>query len=65
MKTKEFRCTRGAPYTHPCAGEFDLTARQGYYLRAVDEADALRQMRTMFPFDKAAFTAHYTKMVNA
>lgn len=58
----EYRCTRGSLYRHPCFGHDDLTARQGHYVVAKDEIDAILEMRRMFPHDpENSFTAHLWK----
>jgi hypothetical protein len=46
---KEYRCTRNAPYTHPCDGSSDLSARNGYYIRTQTAQDALQRMVERFP----------------
>lgn len=46
---KEYRCTRNAPYAHPCDGRSDLSARNGYYIRAETAPDALQIMTDRFP----------------
>lgn len=53
----EFRCTRNTPYIHDCIGRDSLTARQGYYIKARDVADAIKKMAERFPEDTAGFTA--------
>lgn len=53
----EFRCTRNTSYTHDCLGRDDISARQGYYIKARDADDAIRQMAERFPEDTAGFTA--------
>lgn len=45
---QEFRCTRNAPYAHSCDGQSDLSARQGYYIRAETARDALQIMADRF-----------------
>ncbi len=52
----EYRCTRSALYKHACAGRDDVTARQGHYVMAADEADARRQLCDDFPEDNGDFT---------
>lgn len=53
----EFRCTRNALYQHPCLGS-DITGRQGYYVFASCEDEALKIMISRFPLEaKAGFTA--------
>ncbi len=46
---KEYRCTRNAPYTHPCDGSSDLSARNGYYIRAKTAQEARAIMVERFP----------------
>lgn len=46
---KEYRCTRNATYSHKCIGHDDLTARQGYYIKASSEEEALQKMAVRFP----------------
>ncbi len=46
---KEYRCTRNALYTHDCIGHDDISARQGYYIKALDTEEALEKMATRFP----------------
>lgn len=46
---KEYRCTRNAPYAHPCDGRSDQGARNGYYIRAETAQDALQIMTDRFP----------------
>lgn len=45
---KEYRCTRNAPYSQPCDGRSDLSARNGYYIRAETARDALQIMTARF-----------------
>ena len=45
---KEYRCTRSALYTHDCLGHDDITVRQGYYIKADSEEEALQRMATGF-----------------
>jgi len=54
---KEFRCTRNSPYQHECAGQHDLKARQGHYIRAESKEQALTEMARIFIEDKHGFTA--------
>lgn len=59
----EYRCTRNQPYLNPkCFGHTDLEARQGYYLKAESEEDAIALMEQQFPCDTAGFTAHRWKI---
>ena len=54
---KEYRCTRNALYTHDCLGRDDITARQGYYIKANSEEEAWQKMATRFPEEvEAGFT---------
>jgi hypothetical protein len=53
----EFRCTRNTPYMHNCLGRDDISARQGYYIKARDAEDAIRKMAERFPEDTEGFTA--------
>jgi hypothetical protein len=46
---KEYRCTRNALYTHDCLGHDDITARQGYYIKADSAEEALEKMAIRFP----------------
>ncbi|MEG5049819.1 MULTISPECIES: hypothetical protein [unclassified Microcoleus] len=46
---KEYRCTRNAPYSHPCDGRSDRGARNGYYIRAETAQDAMQRMVERFP----------------
>lgn len=46
---REFRCTRNAPYSHQCLGHDDLSARQGYYIKAADSEEAWEKMASRFP----------------
>lgn len=49
---KTYRCTR-CTCTNPNARAFsDLSARQGYYVRAENEFEALKQMSRDFPKEK-------------
>ncbi|MGH2414602.1 MAG: hypothetical protein ACRDEA_13150 [Microcystaceae cyanobacterium] len=47
--TKEYRCTRNAPYSHDCIGHNDLTARQGYYIQSHSAEEAWEKMAIRFP----------------
>lgn len=51
---KEYRCTRNAPYAHPCDGSSDLSARQGYYIRVETAQEARAIMAERFP-EEASF----------
>ncbi len=48
---KEYRCTRNKSYTNDCPGRDDLTARQGYYIKANSPEGAWKEMATRFPDD--------------
>jgi len=60
--TREYRCTRDAPYTAPtCEGHTDRKCRQGHYVQAASATEALQTMARDFPADVAdghGFTAH-------
>jgi hypothetical protein len=60
---KEYRCTRNQPYLDPkCFGFADMAARQGYYLKAESENEALAQMAQLFPNEvSVGFTAQEWK----
>lgn len=59
---KEYRCTRNAPYAHPCDGRSDLSARNGYYIRAKTARDALQIMAERFREETSfGFTVHEWK----
>lgn len=45
----QFRCTRRKPYPPGTPGNTDLSARQGYYIDAPDQEDAVKQMTAKFP----------------
>ncbi|MEA5536804.1 hypothetical protein [Crocosphaera sp. XPORK-15E] len=47
----EYRCTRNASYLHDCIGRDDITARQGYYIKANSPEGAWKEMATRFPKD--------------
>lgn len=49
----EYRCTRNQPYTE----HTELSAREGHYIEAESEFDALIRMGKKFPNDTAGFTA--------
>lgn len=46
---KEYRCTRNKSYVGDCPGRDDLTARQGYYIKAESPEGAWKEMATRFP----------------
>ena len=50
---KEYRCTCNAPYTHLCDGHSDLSARNGYYIRAETAQAAGQIMGERFPEEVA------------
>lgn len=53
----EYRCTSNAPYSNPkCFGYTDLAARQGYYIKAESEQEAIALMQQEFPDDTTGFT---------
>ena len=54
----QYRCTRNQPYQNPhCLGIPDLSARQGYYINAATEQEAIAIMAQLYPDDDAGFTA--------
>lgn len=56
-KKNEYRCTRQALYQHDCIGRDNTRVRQGYYIEADDEADAIDEMVCLFPKEcKVGFT---------
>jgi hypothetical protein len=54
----EYRCTRNSKYTSG-VGQIDLTARQGYYVRAASTNEAFAKMRLAFPEDTEGFTVEF------
>ena len=51
----EWRCTRPAVYQNDdCPGRTNLSARQGYYIRANTASEALKIMASKFP-EEASF----------
>jgi hypothetical protein len=60
-QVNEYRCTRNQPYQHECFGKNDLGARQGYYINATSEEEALKVMAAEHPADTAGFTAELWK----
>ncbi len=53
----EYRCTRNASYTCDCRGRDDITARQGYYIHAESEEEAMQIMANRYPDEtEAGFT---------
>jgi hypothetical protein len=60
----EFRCTRRDPYASPgCSGHKNPSARQGHYLYAKTERDAVIEMRKDFPRDIDGFDVERTGKV--
>jgi len=57
----EWRCTRRTPYAPGCIGHSDISARQGYYIRAVNAVDALNIIKAQFPGDTMGFDVQYWK----
>lgn len=57
----EYRCTRRTPYGPKTPGFKNLSARQGYYIRAETEQEALTRMREKFPNDALEFDAQLWK----
>ncbi len=59
---KEYRCTRNQPYQGvACPGNLNTRARQGHYIIAHNEHEALMIMGNKFPNDKMGFTAELWK----
>lgn len=55
----EFRCTRNALYDDGGQEDADLSVRQGHYITADNEEQALEEMRIRFPKEvDAGFTVH-------
>lgn len=52
---KTYRCTRNAPYMHRVE-QTDKSLRQGYYVQAQSESDALAYMTLTFSDDRDGFT---------
>lgn len=62
---KEYRCTRNALYTHDCIGRDDITARQGYYIKANNAEEAWEIMATRYPEEtEAGFTVEEWESFN-
>jgi hypothetical protein len=57
----EYRCTRNSPYMHECFGKNDTGARQGYYIVASSEQEALKVMADEHPADRYGFTCELWK----
>lgn len=49
MELKDYRCTRNALYQHNCLGQNDISARQGYYIKAHGIEEAWEQMAIRYP----------------
>ena len=61
----EYRCTRNASYSHDCIGRDDLTARQGYYIHAKSEEEAMQIMASRYPDEtEAGFTVQQWQSFN-
>lgn len=53
----QYRCTRNQPYVNPkCFGHTNLEARQGFYIKAETEEEAIALMQQEFPYDDMGFT---------
>lgn len=52
----EYRCTRNSPYGYGCPGFKDLASRQGHYINATSEKEAIQIMMKQFPNDMMGFT---------
>jgi len=50
---KQYTCTRNAPYSHKCLGHDDLSARQGYFIKAADQEESWEKMASRFPKETA------------
>ena len=52
-----YYCTRNQPYQNPrCLGHNNSEARQGYYVDATSEQEAIALMQQEFPDDTLGFT---------
>ena len=51
--SKEYRCTRNAPYSHKCLGHDNPSARQGYFISAASQEEAWEKMASRFPQETA------------
>ncbi len=61
----EYRCTRNASYTCDCRGRDDITARQGYYIHAESEEEAMQIMANRYPDEtEAGFTVQEWQSFN-
>ncbi len=56
IKPRRFRVTRDSAYGPGSAGHNDLSAREGHYVKANSEQEALAIVRLRFPFDSGRFT---------
>lgn len=56
----EYRMTRSEPYQHECMGRDDLSVRQGHYIQAETEAEAMNKMKSHFP-DENEFTCNFMR----
>lgn len=58
----EYRVTRDTLYANPhCVGHKDLTARDGHYIKAASQEDALMEMKKRYPHDVHGFTVQFWK----
>jgi hypothetical protein len=61
-RLNEYRCTRSWPYRERhCIGHNDLGSRQGHYILAESEFDAILEMVRSFPGDGGDFTSDLSK----
>lgn len=60
----EYRCTRNSPYGYTAQGHKDLSARQGHYINATSEKEAIREMMKRFPHDMMGFTVQLWRNSN-
>lgn len=61
----EYRCTRNALYQHDCIGRDDVTARQGHYIHAHSEEEAMQIMADRYPDEtEAGFTVQEWQSFN-
>jgi len=60
-RAREYRCTRALPYSENTTGYTDTGSRQGYYIVALSQKGAIREMVRRFPkdtlYDRPTFTA--------
>lgn len=62
----EYRCTRNALYQHDCIGRDDVTARQGHYIHAESEEEAMQIMADRYPDEtEAGFTVQQWQSFNS